>query len=198
MTGGQASTKGFAASRLEDIAVRAGVTKGTLYLYYATKEALFEAAVKPTRNRSLEICVTTSPNSKGGFELLLHGLLATASDRIATGRIPAVAKMVIAEAQNFPELATVWQREVVKPISRALASRIRAAQKRGEFAPGPPETYAILVVSPILVAMLSRQVFGDRMLSQSVMKWLADIHTKTLLHGMILPKSSRSGRNPDL
>jgi AcrR family transcriptional regulator len=184
--------KGFAASKLDDIAARAGVTKGTLYLYFDTKEALFEAVVKTFASSAVKDFCEFVDAFKGSFADLLPHLPAAAIERIGKSRIPAVAKMVIGEARNFPNLARIWRSEVFLPLLTAMSNRVRVAQKAGEVAAGPPEIYAISVTSPVILVLLAREVFGVGLVPISMLTDLANIHGRTLSEGMLLQKPSAS------
>jgi AcrR family transcriptional regulator len=184
--------KGFAASRLDEIAARAGVTKGTLYLYFDTKEALFEAVVKTFASSAVKDFCEFIESFEGSFADLLPHLPGAAIERIGKSRIPAVAKMVIGEARNFPNLARIWRIEVFLPLLTAISNRVSVAQKAGEVATGPPEVYAISVTSPVILVLLAREVFGAGFPPMSILTDLANIHGRTLCEGMLLQKPSAS------
>ena len=176
--------KGFAASKLADTAARAGVTKGTLYLYYETKEALFEAVVKTFASTA----VTDLREFMVTFEGSLADLVKKFPEvdrRIGGSRIPSVAKMVLGETRNFPELARVWRNEVFLPLLTVIADRVRIAQDAGEVETGSPELYAITISSPVILALLAREVFGDQSVPISMLSSLAEVHGRTLVDGML-------------
>lgn len=181
--------KGFAASKLTDIAARAGVTKGTLYLYYETKEALFEAVVKSFASATVTDLQMFIESFEGSFADLVQKFPEIAIQKIGESRIPSVAKMVIGESRNFPDLARVWRSEVFLPLLTALAERIRTAQNAGEAAPGPPEIHALSISSPIILALLAREVFGNRIIPASMLSSLAEVHGRTLVDGMLIKSS---------
>lgn len=176
--------KGFAATRLEAIAARAGISKGGLYLYFPTKEAIFETVVISCAQSTLAEAVDFITSFEGTFSAFVTTFLVTTMAKLSRSRVPAVAKMVIGEAQNFPELAKAWQREIVIPLMAALASRIRRAQEAGEINGGPPEAYAISIMSPILVTLVLRQVFGEAILPTHMLDAILDVHTRTLVRGL--------------
>lgn len=189
--------KGFAASKLSDIAARAGVTKGTLYLYYETKEALFEAVVKSFATSTVSELRTFIAEFDGSFAELVRRYPEVAVERIGESRIPAVAKMVIGEAKNFPDLARVWRNEVFLPLLTVISDRVKAAQEDGEVPAGPAELYAMSISSPIVLALLAREVFGSRVMPASMLNGIAEVHGRILVDGMIsgnqktVPKSTK-------
>lgn len=178
--------KGFAASKLADIAARAGVTKGTLYLYYETKEVLFEAVVRSFAATAVTDLRAFVEEFEGSFAELVRKFPESAMERIGESRIPSVAKMVVGEAKNFPDLARVWRSEVFLPLLTVISDRVRLAQSEGEVAPGPPELYAISIASPVILVLLAREVFGSRFVPASMLSSLAEVHGRILVDGMLI------------
>src|SRR5438309_166209 len=100
--------KGFAAARLDEIAARAGVSKGALYLYFETKEELFRAVVEQAIGpnvQAVRTMIAAHPGPIGDLLQLVPERIAAIMETLPVG---GVVKMVIAEAGNFPELARVW------------------------------------------------------------------------------------------
>ena len=127
--------RGFAATRLEEVARRAGVSKGTLYLYYESKEELFKAVVRETivplirdKRRGVEQSAASSA------ELLLR-FFREWWEHFGATRLAGIAKLIVAEAGNFPELARFFHEEVVRPNDEVLAAIVERGIARGEFAP---------------------------------------------------------------
>jgi len=178
--------KGFAAARLEEIARRAGVSKGALYLYFATKEELFRAVVEQA----------IAPNLAELREMLAHHpgpfreLLTTAAGRLAAvAGAPAlggVAKMVIGEARNFPQLARVWHDELVSQALGALTEAVAAAQARGEARPGDPRVYALQIVAPLVMGVIWRETFAPVGAQPFDLAAIARQHVETLAAGFLL------------
>jgi AcrR family transcriptional regulator len=127
------SARGFAAARLEDVAKRAGIAKGTIYLYFTDKEALFQDLVRfqigPVM-RAFET-VLASP-------LPLKGLIDQAIDIFAREvfgtRRKQVLRLVISEGPRFPALAEFYYREVLGPMLKAVRARLQRAREHGEIA----------------------------------------------------------------
>src|SRR5438067_131745 len=134
--------KGFAAARLDEIARRAGVSKGTLYLYFKDKAELFRAVVRDTVAPNIEPIRHLAAAADLPFEQVVRMLLPRFAE--ITGQVPvgAVAKMVIGESRNFPELAKVWHDEVVSKALGMIAGLISQAQARGEVRSGDPRLHA--------------------------------------------------------
>ena len=176
--------KGFAAARLEDIARRAGVSKGALYLYFATKEDIFRAVIVQAVAPNLSRVQALAAGHSVPFADLAQGLAALAPQLMAKPQIGAVVKMVIGEARNFPEIARIWHDQVVKPALEALSAAISSAQARGEVRPGDPELYAVGLVGALLAAIIWRETFVPVGAAPFDLQDLAHQHFETALRGM--------------
>lgn len=176
--------KGFAAARLEDIARRAGVSKGALYLYFATKEDIFRAVIVQSVAPNLSRIQALAADHSVPFADLAQGLAALAPQLMAKPQIGAVVKMVIGEARNFPEIARIWHDQVVKPALEALSAAISSAQARGEVRPGDPQLYAVGLVGALLAAIMWRETFVPVGAAPFDLQDLAHQHFETALRGM--------------
>jgi len=179
--------KGFAAAKLDEIARRAGVSKGALYLYYETKEDIFHAVVKTAVAPNLDIVRARVEAFPGGFGALLELLLPTMAQILSVSPIAGIGKMVIGEGRNFPELARYWHDELVTPMLALMGGRIAAAQVSGEVRPGDPRLFAIQIVSPFLMAMLWRETFVPIGADPLPLEALAAQHLAVLKAGLLLP-----------
>ena len=176
--------KGFAAARLDDIARRAGVSKGALYLYFATKEDIFRAVVVQAVAPNLRRIQALAADHSGPFADLAQALAALAPQLMAKPQIGAVVKMVIGEARNFPEIARIWHDQVVNPALEALSTAISSAQARGEVRPGDPQLYAVGLIGALLAAIIWRETFVPVGAAPFDLQNLAHQHFETALRGM--------------
>jgi AcrR family transcriptional regulator len=151
---------GFAAARLEAIAARAGVSKATLYLYFESKEALFRAAARSAAGPILAALEAGTAAPEGALTELVPPLLARAAAALGAGRAAALARMVIAESRNFPDLAEIWRTDVVGPAFGRVAVLLERAQARDEIAAGDPRLMAFSLVGPLIMGALFAEVFG--------------------------------------
>lgn len=177
--------KGFAAARLDDIAARAGVSKGAIYLYFTTKEDIFQAVVEQgvaPNLQNLAILATANPQN---FPDLVRGFAGMMAHMASTTPLGGILKMVIGEARNFPELAKVWHDRLIVPALSALSAAIAAAQARGEIRPGDPRLYAVSLISPLLVGVIWRETFTPIGAAPFDLPALMEQHVETLLRGMI-------------
>jgi AcrR family transcriptional regulator len=143
--------RGFASTRLEDVARRAGVSKGTLYLYFENKEELFKAVVR----NSIVPAIGEAEVSIAGFEGhsadLLRSLIHSWWQRIGATQASGIVKLVMAEAGNFPELGQFYQDEVVARGTSVFRSMLERAIERGEFRAVNVDQMTQVLVAPMLM-----------------------------------------------
>lgn len=128
-------SKGLAATRMDDVARQAGVSKGTLYLYYPSKDELFKAVV---RNSVVTVLTEGSDivdRFEGPTSELLHILMHTWWSRIGNSKASGIFKLVVADVGNMPELAQFYLDEVVAPTHQLLSRAVERGVARGEFRP---------------------------------------------------------------
>ncbi|HEX2479094.1 MAG TPA: TetR/AcrR family transcriptional regulator [Geminicoccaceae bacterium] len=147
------AARGFAATRLKDVAARAGISKGTLYLYFKGKEELFEAVVRATLVPNLARLEALAATFEGPSATLLEQLLLTISGVVGS-QIGAIPKLVIAEAGNFPELARFYLDEVVRRGLSLIGAILRRGVERGEFRAVDVDHAVFCVIAPMLIAAL--------------------------------------------
>jgi TetR/AcrR family transcriptional regulator len=189
--------KGYAATRVEEVAQRAGVSKGTLFLYFANKEELFKAMVRenlaghfPEWNAEFEVW-------SGSTSELLSYALREWWERVGQTPVAGITKLMMSEAANFPELAAFYEQEVMAP-GRLLVQRIlQRGVDRGEFRPIAPAdmqhaVYAVL--APMLFLMSWKHSFGACAAPTEPidpMRYLEQ-QARILLHGLCLPMPARA------
>jgi AcrR family transcriptional regulator len=177
--------KGFAAARLDEIAKRAGVSKGTLYLYFKDKEQLFRAVVRNTIAPNVEMVRAALIQTGLPFADLVRLFLANFLEMKKRVPVGAVAKMVISESRNFPELAKVWHDEVVSKGLGTVTALIEMAQARGEVRPGDPRLHAFTLMGPLMMGVIYHETLepvGGEPLDLAA---LAHQHAETVLSGLL-------------
>jgi AcrR family transcriptional regulator len=177
--------KGFAAAKLDDIAARAGVSKGAIYLYFATKEDIFRAVVEQAIAPNILVVKAMIASHPGPFADLARALAGHVGGMIGQTGIGGVAKMVIAEARNFPELARVWHDDLVAHAVGAVSEAIAGAQARGEVKAGDPRTFALQLIAPFLVGVIWRETFVPIGAQPFDLPALARQHVETFLTGAL-------------
>ncbi|MCV2348654.1 TetR/AcrR family transcriptional regulator [Paucibacter sp. Y2R2-4] len=152
--------KGFAATRSEEVAARAGVSKGTLYLYYPSKEELFKAVVRENLSARIAEAVELAAQHQGRVSDLLSHVMKAWWEQVGLGPAGGITKIMMAEARNFPDLARFYVDEVVQPIHRLLAGLIERGIRSGEFRAVPPAETVHVLIGPMLHMILYEHSLG--------------------------------------
>ena len=152
--------RGYAATRLEDVAERAGVSKGTVYLYFANKAELFKAVVREGIVSPLSEARNLIEHYQGSSFDLLGRLIRQWWARIGATSLSGIPKLMIAEARNFPDIAEFYMAEVMEPATIAIRRLIERGIESGEFRKVDPTHMATLVSAPLLMLALWRNSLG--------------------------------------
>jgi AcrR family transcriptional regulator len=177
------SARGFAAAKLDDVAKEAGVSKGTLYLYFESKEALFEAMALELMRVPVMAQLDTIAKAETATEALRQ-LIQFMTRMLDDTRRSALPKLIIAESAGFPELARIWLKTVIQPVRKRLAALIEAGIARGEFRPVDPWETTKLVIAPFLLTALWRKTFEHIDNRRFDFAALLRQHTEFLLRGL--------------
>jgi AcrR family transcriptional regulator len=177
--------KGFAAARLEEIARRAGVSKGTLYLYFKDKEDLFRAVVRDTVAPNVVAIRHTAASTDLPFADVVRALLLRFAGLADAVPIGAMAKIVIGESRNFPELAKTYYDLVVSQAVAVISGLIERAQAKGEVRAGDPRLYAMTLVGPLLMGLLWRETLEPAGGAPIDLPKLARQHADAVLAGLL-------------
>ncbi len=152
--------RGFASTRLEDVARRAGVSKGTLYLYFTNKEELFKAVVRenivPALGEAEDIISTFEGHSAELMRCVIMGWW----ERLGATKASGIIKLVIAEAGNFPDLAQFYHEEVIARSTAMIGSMFERAVARGEFRPMDVGVMTQVLVAPMLMLITWKHSIG--------------------------------------
>lgn len=180
---GSFAERGFAATRLEDVAQRAGVTKGTLYLYFPSKEELFKAVVRqslvPNIARAEAMVAQSAEPSAALLERLILQWAA-----LADSPLSAIPKLILTEAGNFPDLARFYHDEVVHRGTTLFQRVLQRGVERGEFRALDADPVTRCIVAPILLAMLWRHSFAAHEPEPLDVTALCRTHIELLKHGL--------------
>ena len=151
--------RGFAATKLEDVAQAAGISKGTIYLYFATKEDLFKAVVRQELLPTLERIEANVAAYDGPTPDLLRSVAARMKQIMETdaGSIP---KLVLSESGNFPEIAQFYAKEVVGRGMRVFERILQRGAERGEFRAAQAQHVLPTFIGPVLLMLLWRHSIG--------------------------------------
>lgn len=153
--------KGYAATRVEEVARRAGVSKGTLFLYFASKEELFKAVVRENLSGRFAQWNDEFDRFEGSTQEMLRYCLFNWWERIGSTKASGIPKLIMSEAQNFPELAKFYQTEVMQPGSNLIGRILQRGITSGEFRPMDLPYGVYLVLAPMLFLAMWRHSVGS-------------------------------------
>ena len=152
--------KGFAATRSEEVAAKAGVSKGTLYLYFPSKEELFKAVVREALGSKIAEGISELAKHQGSMAELLTWMLWTWWERLGLTPAGGIHKIMMSEARNFPELAAFYNDEVIDPCCELLAEVVRRGVASGEFREVDPDAAVMVLIGPMLHLVLHEHSIG--------------------------------------
>ncbi|HPW29661.1 MAG TPA: TetR/AcrR family transcriptional regulator [Rhodoferax sp.] len=152
--------KGFAATRAEEVAKRAGVSKGTLFLYFSSKEELFKAVVRENISGRFPEWNAEFDNFQGSSADLLRYSIRAWWERIGSTKVSGITKLMMSEAGNFPELAAFYQNEVIQPGNDLLRRVLQRGVDGGEFEPMDLKYGVYVVLAPMLFLAMWKHSLG--------------------------------------
>jgi AcrR family transcriptional regulator len=179
------SGKGFAAARLEDVARAAGVAKGTIYLYFKSKEDLFEAIVNTTLGPLLETFGQSVAASPASASVMLRGLGQTLAAAIEDADRRRVLHLVLSEGARFPAIADFYHREIISRGMKLVRALVVKGCASGEFHSDELAHFPQLVVAPALAATIWAVVF-DR-IEKLDARAMLDAHFDLLIRALRTP-----------
>lgn len=146
--------KGYAATRVDDVAAMAGVSKGTLFLYFDTKEELFKAVIRANLSEYFPVWNQEFDEFEGSTSDMLAYAMQSWWDRIGNTKASGITKLVISEASNFPEVVQFYEAEVMRPGHALFKAILQRGVSRREFMPMDTDTAVYSLVSTILFLTL--------------------------------------------
>jgi AcrR family transcriptional regulator len=186
--------RGFAATRLDSVASRAGVSKGTLYLYYASKDELFKAVVRQNIVPLIEAFRRDIAHSQASSAELLHDFFREWWTRFGATRLAGICKLVVSEAGNFPEIARFFEQEVVLPNALLLRSIVERGIERGEFRRVDLDAAVQLWISPLVMRTIwerSIRSCGGPAFDVPIERYL-DLHLQSVLAVLVPSAPARA------
>jgi AcrR family transcriptional regulator len=166
--------KGFARTRVDDVAKRAGVSKGLLYLYFKTKEELFKAVVKSVVIRRVDRLVENIETTELSSEDFIRGPLLSFLKQVPGSPVAVVVRLLIAEGPRHPDLVDYYYENVVAKGLAAISGFIARGVTRGEFRKSAVSDLPHLVLAPVMLSIVWGIIFADR-----------DLDTNTLIETQI-------------
>lgn len=151
--------RGYAATRLEEVARRAGVSKATLYLYYENKAELFKEVVRNVLIANFDEVEKELGREPLSYRGRLTGLLRGFMARVANSRLSGIPKLVIAEAGNFPEIARFYHDEVIERVRTRVVELLEGGCAAGEFRGVDTDHAWRVVIAPVMLAIIWKHSF---------------------------------------
>jgi len=181
--------RGFAAARMEEVAARAGVSKGTLYLYYRSKEELLKAVIRERLSNEIEAGAAEVAQHVGSHAELLHKLLAHWWLRVLDSPASGVFKLVITEVRSFPEIAEYYFHEVVEPGSKLIGGVLRRGIASGEFRHVDVDAAVHSLVLPMVMLCVHKHSLGACTPNATLLdpQHFVHGHIDLMLNGLVAP-----------
>jgi TetR/AcrR family transcriptional regulator len=178
--------KGFAATRVEEVAARAGVSKGTLFLYFQSKEELFKAVVRETISGRFKEWNEEFEAFEGSSAEMMGYCMTTWWERVGATKASGINKLMVSEAQNFPELAAFYQQEVIAPGHSLIRRILQRGIARAEFRAMDLDYAVYSVTAPMIFLILAKHSMGVCVQANFELdpkKYIAS-QLATILHGI--------------
>lgn len=156
--------KGYATTRVEEVAKRAGVSKGLLYLYFKTKEELFKAVIRSVVIRRVDALVLAVEETELSSEAFIRGPLLDFMKRVPGSPITVVIRLLISEGQRHPDLVDYYWDHVVSKGLAAISHFVQRGVDRGEFRNTAITELPQLVLAPMMLSMIWKILFTKRSL----------------------------------
>ena len=185
--------KGFAATRAEEVAARAGVSKGTLFLYFQSKEELLKAVVRENISGRFKEWNEEFEAFEGTSAEMLAYCMTVWWERVGATRASGITKLMMSEAGNFPDITAFYQQEVIQPGQTLIRRIMQRGIDRGEFRPMDLDYAIYSVIAPMIFLVLSKHsagTCGDPTLPGNAEKYIAT-QVDLLLHGLSTPAARK-------
>lgn len=184
--------KGFAATRVEDIAKRAGLSKGAVYLYFPSKEAILEGLVRRAILPVAQSALSTLDAYEGDPRVIIAMVIRMLGTRFSDPETLAIPKVVLREVLGFPHLAEMYRREVLDRAIPTIERLIVRGIEQGYLRPVDPQLTVRSIVGPIMLHAVLAEVFGVMPESGLEIDRLIDNHLTILFDGLSAPGAERA------
>lgn len=176
--------KGFAATRLEEVALAAGVSKGTVYLYFESKEALFVAATRAKLVPLFELGESIIADFTGSAQDLLALLLRTWAENLAQSPNFCISKIMLSESQQFPEVARFYYEEVILRGRHLFATVVQRGMDSGAFQVRDAAVTAKILISPLVFFNVSQHAWQGLEVAQTNGRDFIENYIEFVMHGL--------------
>ena len=151
--------RGFAATRVEDVAARASVAKGTIYLNFTDKQALFEELIRSTLGAHVDRLESVRLQSGQSMRDTVETIALPLIDAARAGRVGDLIRLLVAESGRFPHLSEFYYREVLSRAMKAVRRLARQAVQEGELSGDQLVRFPQIIGAPIVVTLLWSTLF---------------------------------------
>ncbi len=183
--------KGFAATRVDDIARRAGLSKGAVYLYFLSKEAIIEAIVRralvPVAGDAAAFLENFNGDPRQAFTLVMRMMVG----KFSAPDVLAIPKLIVREVVNFPDLAQLYRRELLDNAIPIIEGLIRRGIDNGFLRPVDPALTVRTIVGAFVAHLMLAEVFGIVPAEGLHLELLVENHLTIVFDGLSLPKGDR-------
>lgn len=183
--------RGFAQTRVEDIASRAGLSKGAVYLYFPSKQALLEGIVRRAVLPIADSVLDSISSYEGDPRFVITGALKLMAMKLSDENFIAVPKLLFREVVGFPELAAMYRREVLDRVVPAITNLLRRGIDQGYLRPVDPELTIRSIVGPLMLHIALSEIFDMRPEGGMSFDRLIDNHLTILFDGLSAPPSGK-------
>ena len=173
---------GFAGTRLEDVAERVGISKGTIYLYFENKEELFKACVRETLGAHLQQTMAMAATFEGSTSDLLREVFRRVSTTLSQQAYRTILLLLISEGQRFPDLVSFYYAEMMAPGLKGLRAVIQRGVERGEFKETGLSEFPMMLMSPVIASVIWNHLFGK--FTPVDLEAAMTAHLNTILDGL--------------
>lgn len=179
--------KGFAATRVEDIARRAGLSKGSVYLYFPSKEALMEGLVHRAVSPIAALALHQLEALEGDPRVVISATLRMVAGKLTDPKLIAIPRLIMREVVQFPDLAVMYRKEVLDQVMPVATRLIERGVAQGYLRPVDPELTVRSIIGPVAIHLILAEVFGVTGPEGLGMDRLIENHLSILFDGLSLP-----------
>lgn len=184
--------KGFEATRVEDVARRAGISKGTVYLYFASKEALLEGLVRRAIVPVATTALSAVQDYRGDPRIIITMVMKMLAGRFSDPKLQAIPHIIMREVVRFPRLAEIYRNEVLDRVIPVMIGLFERGIADGFLRPIDPELTVRSIMGPIILHILLAEVFGVVPKGGLALDRLIDNHLIILFDGLAVPKGAQN------
>jgi AcrR family transcriptional regulator len=183
--------KGFSATRVDDIAAKAGISKGAVYLYFPSKEAILEGLVRRAVTPIADHALGMINHFEGDPRFAVSMVMKMIGGRLADPKLIAIPRLIIREVVNFPHLAEMYRREVLDRVIPVVETLVRRGIDQGYLRQVDPHLTIRSIVGPIVLHMLMAEIFGIVPKGGLSIDRLIDNHLTILFDGLSVPAGAK-------